>query len=112
MFYETVMPVGFKISFWIIIALIWTLIWKGWALWTSARKDHKVWFVVMLILNTLGILPILYIFVFSKLHKEKKVVMKPVKRSVIVKKTNKRKTKKTSQNKKSTKNKSSKRKRR
>lgn len=56
---------------WIIVALaLWTLPWKGWALWIAARKTNKAWFIALLVLNTLAILEILYIFVFSK---EKKV---------------------------------------
>lgn len=45
---------------------IWTLPWKGWALWRAARLEKKWWFVALLVINTLGILEILYIFVFSK----------------------------------------------
>ena len=48
------------------IAVIWELIWKGLALWKSAKRNDKIWFVVLLIVNTLGILDILYLFVFSK----------------------------------------------
>ncbi|MCX6765842.1 MAG: DUF5652 family protein [Candidatus Moranbacteria bacterium] len=56
---------------WIIwLAILWTFPWKGVALWKSARNGHKVWFVVLLILNTLAILEILYIFVFSKKKEE------------------------------------------
>jgi len=52
---------------WIIVLIsLWTLPWKGWALWKSARKKERVWFVALLVLNTLGILEILYIFFFSK----------------------------------------------
>jgi len=54
---------------------VWVLIWKGWALWISARKSSKVWFVVILVLNTLGILPILYIFFFSKMGKKETKMM-------------------------------------
>ncbi|MFA5062196.1 MAG: DUF5652 family protein [Patescibacteria group bacterium] len=51
----------------VMIALVvWSLIWKAWALWIAARKGSKAWFVILLIFNTLGILEILYIFVFSK----------------------------------------------
>ena len=50
----------------IIILAIWTLPWKGVALWRAAQLRDKWWFIVMLILNTLAILEILYIFVFSK----------------------------------------------
>jgi hypothetical protein len=46
---------------------IWNLAWKGVALWKSANKKHIVWFIVFLIINTVGILEILYIFIFSKM---------------------------------------------
>ena len=45
---------------------LWTFIWKGMALWETARNGKKVWFVVFLLVNTLGILEILYLHVFSK----------------------------------------------
>lgn len=51
---------------WFMIMLIWSIAWKGWALWIAAKKNQKVWFVVFLIVNTLGILEIFYIFYFSK----------------------------------------------
>ncbi|MGC8851750.1 MAG: DUF5652 family protein, partial [Minisyncoccia bacterium] len=53
---------------------IWTIIWKGLALWKSAQRKEKVWFAVILILNTLGLLDILYLFVFSR---EKREVFAP-----------------------------------
>jgi hypothetical protein len=48
------------------LLLIWTIIWKGLALWKSARNDQRYWFVALLITNTLGILELLYLFVFAK----------------------------------------------
>ncbi|OGY41793.1 MAG: hypothetical protein A2Y67_04085 [Candidatus Buchananbacteria bacterium RBG_13_39_9] len=52
---------------WLIILLaLWTIPWKGMALWKSARKSDKWWFIALLIINTLGILEILYIYIFSK----------------------------------------------
>ena len=53
--------------------IVWSLVWKGWALWKAARAESKVWFVVLLLVNTAGILDILYIFLFSK---SKKVAVK------------------------------------
>jgi hypothetical protein len=44
------------------ILLLWELVWKGIALWKAARGGQKYWFIAMLILNTVGILPIIYIF--------------------------------------------------
>jgi len=52
---------------WLII--LWTLPWKGVALWKSAQNKHTGWFIALLVLNTLAILEILYIFIFSKKRK-------------------------------------------
>ncbi|MBS3079868.1 hypothetical protein J4221_00180 [Candidatus Pacearchaeota archaeon] len=49
------------------IVAIWSIIWKGIALWKSAKKNHLVWFIVFLITNTIGILEILYIYIFSEM---------------------------------------------
>jgi Family of unknown function (DUF5652) len=49
-----------------VIFVIWEIVWKGIALWKAAKETQKYWFIAILILNTLGILPILYIFVFKK----------------------------------------------
>ena len=50
----------------ILLVLLWILPWKGVALWKAAKNNHKKWFVVLIILNTLAILEIMYIFIFSK----------------------------------------------
>ncbi len=56
---------------WILIIItLWVLPWKGVALWKSARNKQKIWFVALLVLNTLAILEIIYIFYFSKKKKE------------------------------------------
>lgn len=50
------------------ILFVWTLVWKGIALWKSAKLNNLVWFIIFLIpMNTAGILEILYVFIFSKL---------------------------------------------
>ena len=50
----------------VMLLVIWTVAWKGIALWKSARSSHRNWFIALLIINTVGILDILYIYVFSK----------------------------------------------
>ena len=50
----------------ILLAVLWTIPWKGAALWKAAKNHHKWWFIALLVINTLGILEILYIFVFGK----------------------------------------------
>ena len=57
--------VGFGVIGVLLIA-VWSIYWKGMALWHAARKGEKVWFVVLLVVNTVGILEILYLYVFSK----------------------------------------------
>lgn len=57
---------GYGLNGLMVLALIWTLPWKGYALWIAARKGSSYWFIALLLLNTLAILDILYIFVFSK----------------------------------------------
>ena len=48
------------------VLAVWTIIWKGTALWKAAQNNSKPWFVVLLLVNTVGILEIIYIFFFSK----------------------------------------------
>ncbi len=48
--------------------LIWSVAWKGLALWHAARDGRKVWFVVLLLVNTVGLLDIIYIYFVGK-HK-------------------------------------------
>ena len=50
----------------IIILSIWSAVWKAIALYKAGGRKDIVWFVVLFIVNTLGILEIFYIFVFSK----------------------------------------------
>jgi hypothetical protein len=52
----------------ILIAALWTMPWKGFALWKAANLKSKAWFIVLFLVNTLGILEILYIFIFSKMN--------------------------------------------
>ncbi|MDQ1284017.1 MAG: hypothetical protein QG620_365 [Patescibacteria group bacterium] len=58
-------------TYYIIILLValWSVPWKGVALWKAARRGDKIWFVVLLVINTLAILEIAYIFIFSKKRK-------------------------------------------
>ncbi|HVM59033.1 MAG TPA: DUF5652 family protein [Candidatus Paceibacterota bacterium] len=45
-------------------AAVWTVTLKGFALWYSARGGQKWWYVILLIVNTLGILEIIYLIWF------------------------------------------------
>ena len=50
----------------LLLILAWVLPWKGVALWKAAKNGHKKWFIALFLLNTLALLEIIYIFVFSK----------------------------------------------
>ncbi|MBU3907476.1 MAG: hypothetical protein KKA64_04480 [Nanoarchaeota archaeon] len=63
----------------LVLVITWSAVWKLIALWTAARNNSKIWFIVLAIVNTLGILEILYIFVFSKCCKPR-AVQKPASR--------------------------------
>jgi len=50
----------------LVLAALWVLPWKGWALWLAARRKEKWWFIALLVVNTLAILEIIYIFAVAK----------------------------------------------
>ena len=51
----------------VVTALLYlSVFWKGMAFWHAAKNGQKGWFVATLLLNTLGLLPMIYLFVFSK----------------------------------------------
>ena len=51
----------------LLVLTVWSIFWKGLALWHSGRRAQPWWFVVLLIVNTLGILEIIYLFAIAKL---------------------------------------------
>lgn len=51
----------------IIVAILWAIVWKGLALWHSARRGQYWWFGIMLVVNTFGILEIIYLFFVAKI---------------------------------------------
>lgn len=68
---QTGIPLALIIIFMGIVS-IWSLCWKGVALWKACQRKQLLWFVVLLVVNTMGILEILYIFVFSKISLDSK----------------------------------------
>jgi len=45
----------------VIVLVVWTMVWKGIALWKAGNNKQLEWFVALFILNTLGILPMIYL---------------------------------------------------
>ncbi|GEM_PF-2065024 len=56
--------IGFAIL--VIVLIVWEAVWKAVAMWKAARLDHKAWYIILLIFNTVAILPIIYIFAVAK----------------------------------------------
>ncbi len=79
------------------LLIIWTFVWTGLGLWKAARKKSVAWFIVLFLVNTIGLLEILYIFVFSELDKKRDKIEKislPSKKVKKAKKSSKKSSKK------------------
>jgi uncharacterized membrane protein YiaA len=50
-------------AFTLLLLVIWDLVWRGLALWKSAQLRQQGWFVALLIINSVGILPIIYLII-------------------------------------------------
>lgn len=59
----------------ITVITIWSTLLKGVALWRAANLKQRNWFIVMLIVNTIGILELVYLFRFAS----KRLTIKEVK---------------------------------
>ena len=66
--------------------LVWIMTWKGLALWKASQRKEVLWFWLLMSINTLGILEICYIFVFSN----PKTYFKDLKDNLIKKMRNKK----------------------
>jgi hypothetical protein len=63
------------------LIIIWSLVWSGLALWHSAKRGEKWWFIIFLFVHTAGILEIIYLFFVAKIFTPKLPETKPHKRS-------------------------------
>lgn len=52
------------------LLVLWSLAWKAFALWRAARNNHVWWFIALFVVNTIGLLDILYIYVFANWGKK------------------------------------------
>ena len=50
----------------ILLLVVFEIVLKGFALWKAAKKDDKYWFIAILVLNTVGILPLVYLIFIKK----------------------------------------------
>lgn len=49
-----------------LVILVLSIVLKGYSLWTAARRNEKWWFVILLIVNTMGILELIYLIFVAK----------------------------------------------
>jgi hypothetical protein len=56
-----------SIPVWVLVLItLWSIPWKGIALWKAAQLSHKKWFIILLLANTIGILDIIYIYFVAR----------------------------------------------
>jgi methionyl-tRNA synthetase len=48
------------------VLIIWTTFWKAKALWRSAKNNQVYIFILLMLVNTLGVLEIVYLRFFQK----------------------------------------------
>jgi hypothetical protein len=60
---------GIGLTTLIVIILIWDLGWRCFGVWKSTKDNKPLWSIAFVLFQTAGILPILYIFIFSKMNK-------------------------------------------
>ena len=76
----------------LLVVIAWSLVWKFKGMWLSARQGSMAWFLILGLTNTLGILPIIYLYRFSKKKTvARKIARKSVKKKVAKKNSAKKK---------------------
>jgi len=65
--------------------------WKGIGLWRAGKNDHLLWFIAILVFNTIGILPIIYLLLDRRKKARGEIPKKKVqvKKKVVKKKSKK-----------------------
>lgn len=43
------------------LLIVWSVVWKGLAVWVAARRNQPIWAIILLLFNTAGILEIIYL---------------------------------------------------
>jgi type IV secretory pathway VirB2 component (pilin) len=54
-----------------LVLAVWTIAWMGISLWKAAREGDELWFIVLLLVHTFGILNIIYYYLVSRKKKAK-----------------------------------------
>lgn len=46
----------------LLVLAVWDITWRGLALWRASRLNNRNWFIALLVINSIGILPIFYLY--------------------------------------------------
>ncbi len=79
-FFDAIWPLFSGLTSFFLFLVFLDLALKAVALWKAARADQMAWFIALIVFNTVGILPIIYLLFFTRKNKAK-VVTEPVKKS-------------------------------
>lgn len=60
------------------LLIAWSIACKGFALWKAGKNNSPIWFIILLLVNTLGILEIIYLFAIKNKPEENKSNSSPV----------------------------------
>ena len=53
----------------IAVVVIVELVIKSYALWRAARRNQRSWYIVLLVINTAGVLPLFYLMTHAPVDK-------------------------------------------
>ncbi len=71
--YDTLYQQPWTVLLGLFVVGAWTVLWQGLGLWQAAKNRQKGWFIALLVLNTLGLLPIIYLLWFRGRHERRTV---------------------------------------
>ena len=80
--YDELAVLGAKVLIGIVLLIVWSGIWKGIALYRAGFNRQKAWFVVMFLLNTVGILEIIYLAFFQRIRVAPKPISKTIPKQI------------------------------
>ena len=63
---ESILSTIFHSPWVLTLLVIWSIAWKAAATWHAARNNQLAWFIALFIINTAGILEIIYLLFFRK----------------------------------------------
>jgi len=63
---EVLQSLQIGVIFIVAMLAMWDIVWKLIALWKAARNGDLGWFICIAIINTVGILPIIYVLTHRK----------------------------------------------